>query len=336
MAPNEQMQTAELNVVVTMDSGSSGWGCLAPDPSLRVGRIQFHLNPPEPMKADFWIVFANARPLDRIHCAPENTLLIVGEPAEKKIYPRPYYRQFYHVVDTHDGSQHPRLRMHAPCFSWHVGLNHSRHAFDYGYAELSVLARPEKVENKLSVVCSDAAHTEGQRQRLAFLENLKHHLGDRLVHFGRGFRPVEDKMDAILGYRFHLVLENCQAPHYWTEKLADAYLGWAFPFYVGCPNLEDYFPESAFTRVDVTQAEAAAQQIISALDNEVTETEQRAVAGARQQVLTVYNPWMQWAKWAAQLHQPDAVGRWVTLRSHKAFRPFPRNLIYRIRQCMRS
>lgn len=315
-----------------MASGSSGWDRLCPDSGLRVGRCRFLLNPEVVCEADFWIVFANARSADQVLCAPENTLLIVGEPAEKKIYPLRYYRQFHHLVDTHEGSKHPRCILHAPCFSWHVGLDHSRHEFDYGYAELSALARPQRVDNRISVVCSDAAHTPGQRQRLAFLDVLKRCLGDRLVHFGRGFEPVGDKMDAILGYRYHLVLENCQVPHYWTEKLADAYLGWAFPFYVGCPNVGDYFSEEAFARIDVTQPEAAARQIERALDTDVTEAEQCAVADARDQVLNVYNPWVQWAKWADQLHCPSAAARWVTLRSHKAFRPFPQNLIYRLRQ----
>jgi hypothetical protein len=41
-------------------------------------------------------------------------------------------------------------------------------------------------------------------------------------------------------------LENSQSPHYWTEKLTDAYLGWAFPLYVGCPNVGDYFAKESF------------------------------------------------------------------------------------------
>ena len=323
----------ELTVVVTMASGSSGWEQLCPHPELKVGRCRFLLNPTETCRADFWIVFANARPADAMVCAPENTLLIVGEPAEKKIYPLQYYRQFFHVVDTHEGAGHPRCHLHAPCFSWHVGLNHQTAHFDYGYEDLARESPPAHLSDRISLVCSEAAHTPGQVEWLHFLEQLKARMGDRIVHFGRGFQPVSDKMEAIRGFRLHLVLENCQAPHYWTEKLSDAYLGWSFPYYAGCTNLGEYFDPAAFCRVDLNAADVVAAKISEHLKTPVSERESRLVAGARDRILNVYNPWVQWARWAEQLYDPAASPKPICLRSHKAFRPFPQNLIYRAKSC---
>lgn len=319
-----------------MASGSSGWERLCPDPGLRVGRCRFLLNPEGVFEADFWIVFANARSADQVVCAPENTLLIVGEPAEKKVYPYKYYRQFHHVVDTHEGSKHPRCILHAPCFSWHVGLDHQTAHFEYGYRELSQEPPPDPLENRISVVCSDAAHTPGQVQRLHFLEQLKARLGDRLAHFGRGFQPVSDKMAAIRGYRLHLVLENCRTAHYWTEKLSDAYLGWSFPYYSGCTNLEAYFDSAAFHAVDLAGVDAVAAAIHEHLDRPVSIEERAAVGIARDGILNRYNPWVQWARWAEQLHDPAARSKPLCLRSHKAFRPFPQNLIFRLKSSLSS
>src|SRR5437667_94736 len=68
---------------------------------------------------------------------------------------------------------------------------------------------------------------------------------------GRGIRAIEDKADGILPYRYHVALENSQFPDYWTEKLADAFLGFAHPLYWGCPNLERYFPAQSFTALNI-------------------------------------------------------------------------------------
>ena len=56
--------------------------------------------------------------------------------------------------------------------------------------------------------------------------------------------PIEDKFDALIGYKYHLALENSVIPDYWTEKLADSLLAWCKPIYYGCPNINDYFSSS--------------------------------------------------------------------------------------------
>lgn len=324
-----------LRVVVTIDSKVSGFELLAPGGVLgenpRVGRCDFFLNPAEPVDADFWIVFANARPSDEMRCAPENTLFIAAEPEEKKVYPKRFYTQFHHIIDTHKRSEHPRVTLHAPCLSWQFGYNHSLVKFETGYQELIGMDSLETVKNKVSVVCSDAAFTPGQRERLRFLARLKERLGDNLVHFGRGFEPIDDKKDAIQGYRFHLAMENCRARHYWTEKILDAYLGWAFPLYIGCPNLDEYFPDDSFLRLDIASPDEAADRILAMLAKPRDEAEAAAIAKGRELALNKYNPWIMWAKWAEEFHDPRAKSGNLVIRSHKAFRPFPRGHMYRFK-----
>ena len=322
---------SRLRVVVTIDTKVTGWDLLAPEGYPRVGRCEFILNPEEPVDADFWIVFANARPCDEMRCAPENTLFIAGEPEEKKLYPSGFYAQFHRIIDTHFRSGHPEVTLHAPCLSWHVGYDHEHSAYEFGYAKLAAMERPREVENKVSVVCSDAAFTPGQRKRLKFLDQLKERLGDKLVHFGRGFQPVADKLDAIRGYRFHLVMENCRVPHYWTEKISDAYLGWSFPFYVGCPNLHEYFPDSSFINLDIADPARAAARIESILEVQRGEEEIAAIAEGRNLVLGKFNPWRAWAGWAEEFHDPLAPSGKIVIHSHKSFRPFPRGFIYRLK-----
>ncbi len=334
--PDSRIHSKYLRVVVTTDSRVSGLGKIAPEYSEgknpKIGRCEFFLNPKEEMEADFWIVFANARPMEKMRCSPENTLFIAAEPESKKVYPKAFYRQFHQIIDTHKQSGHPRVTLHAPCLSWQFGFNHLSSNIEIGFRELEAMKAPEAVLNKVSVVCSNASFTIGQRERLAFLKRLKEKLGDRLVHFGRGFEPIDDKSAAIQGYRFHLAMENCRAPHYWTEKILDAYLGWAFPLYIGCPNLDEYFPKNSFIALDIKSPDHAADRIAALLDLPREPEEIQAVGRAREQVLYRYNPWVAWARWAEMFYNPTAKPTETMIRSHKAFRPFPRGLIFRIKR----
>jgi hypothetical protein len=293
--------------------------------SMRWGACEFVLNPPDDdrEKYDYWIVaHANAPEPIRGWCAPSNTLFISGEPPSKKIYPPLFYRQFHRIVDTHRLSGHPRVTEHAPGIFWHVGYDQTTAGYRFGYDHLSALARPAK-ENKIAVVCSDAQGTVGQRRRLALLARLKAQFGDRIVHFGKGFTPINDKMDAFLPCRYNLVLENSNSDHYWTEKLSDAYLSWSHPVYVGCGNLEDYFAANSFTRLDVGDHDGAARIVQGLLAKPETDAEISAVGKARAQILEQYNPFALFAAWAEAYHESASPQR-LTLRSHQAFRSWMR------------
>lgn len=323
----------EILVRTNMDCAPGGMELLTPGSRLQWGNCRFDFNPGEGGRADFAVVLGNAHPRDRFGCAPENTLFIAGEPLAKKLYPQAFYRQFGHVVDSHPASHHPNLHVSALGLNWHVGLNRSSNSYRYGYDYLSALTCPDK-QNRIAVVCSNASKTEGQRQRLALLDGLKRRLGERLVHFGRGFESIDDKMDGILPYRFHLVLENSVLPNYWTEKLADAYLGWAYPVYLGCPNVGNYLPADALVSINDLDVGAAAARIAGLLDQPLDPQREAALAEARSRVLNVYNPFAWAAHWAGQLYRPNLPEKTVTLRSHKAFRSFVRGHLFRLRNAL--
>lgn len=283
---------------------------------------EFVVNPPADDPCDFWIVCAYAHERETATVAPENTLFINGEPLEKKKYPRAFYQQFGRVVDTHSHSRHPHLELHASCLGWGVGGR---------YDPFAQMERPQKI-NRVGVVCSSTAQTDGQRKRLKFLAQLKAALGDDIAHFGRGFQPLEKKLDGILPYRFQLVLENCVADHYWTEKLADAYLGWGFPLYAGCPNLESYFDPAAFQRVSLEEPEQAIRLIRKLLATPESTAEIEAVRGARARILNDYNIISRCAT-LARRHYVAQPKQAVTLRDYKFFRTraLPRRILSRLR-----
>lgn len=302
---------------------------LSPEPAMIFGKWKVLLNPEPGTECDFWIVYTVSRARDMMRVAPENTLYAAGEPPSKKVHPRAFYSQFHRVHSCNPGDPHPRVETGAPCLNWHVGLDHTNHGYLFGHAHLKALPVPEKT-NKISVVCSNLSATEGQRERLAFLSALKERLGDDLVHFGRGFEPIADKFDAILPFAFNLVLENSRTPHYWSEKLADAYLGHAFPFYLGAPNLVEYFPTDAFEAVDPGDPDGTAEKISGMLNDGLPSARANAVAEARERVLGEYNFFNNLVRLATRHHDGHAAKKTVRIWSHKAFRKFPKNLIFRI------
>jgi hypothetical protein len=112
---------------------------------------------------------------------------------------------------------------------------------------------------------------------------------DRVDVFGRGIRDIKDKWEAIAPYRYHIAIENSVVPHYWTEKLADTYLGGAFPFYHGCPNIGDYFPGESLAPIDIRDPDRAIQTIEAVIESGAFERSGPALAQAKERVLDEYN-----------------------------------------------
>jgi hypothetical protein len=144
-------------------------------------------------------------------------------------------------------------------------------------------------QSELSVICSAKTLSIDHNRRLLFVSKLKTLLGERLHWYGRAVRDVADKADAIRPYRYHIVLENNFLDHFWTEKIADAYLGLAFPFYSGCPNLGEYFDPKAFEYIDIDDPIGAAEKIESALASNAFESNLASLREARRKVMFEYN-----------------------------------------------
>lgn len=325
----------KLVVAVTTSVSHGDLQRLCPGGLLQWGDCVILLNPSRGTQCDYWIVWVGSRDRDQIRVAPANTLFIAGEPPSKKIYPSDFYEQFHRVVSNHPDDPHPRVTTSAPGLNWHVGLDRKQDRYFYGYDELSQLVAGQK-SKKISVVCSNLTTTEGQRKRLLFLEKIKDEMGDQIVHYGRGFQPIADKMDAILPHRFHLVLENSCSIDYWTEKLSDAYLGWAYPIYAGCPNLADYFPERGFTAINLDQMDQSIAKIRQLMSGIPDATEGMIMAECRRRILNDYNPFARFAYWAQRFYQDGLPQRLVPITSHRAFRPFPQNIIHRIKTYIKS
>ncbi len=58
---------------------------------------------------------------------------------------------------------------------------------------------------------------------------------------GRGYKPFEQKHEALAAYRYSVVIENVREPSYFTEKLIDCLLCNTVPIYWGAPDIGSFF-----------------------------------------------------------------------------------------------
>ncbi len=269
-----------------------------------LGRVQFvlasqasHSFPSFPSPAETssaWLVVFDEAPAGFSTTVPrERRILFVTEPPEIKKYPRSYLGQFGTVVSPYDlrGVERRSMVISNPCLSWHYGVERSSgkniSKFSNIY-ELRTFPMPEK-PGLVSVVCSSKTATTAQRARLALVRMLKERLGDALHVYGREFNPVDDKMSAIAPYKDHVVLENNYLDNFWTEKLSDAWLGWALPLYLGAPNLGAVCPAPGFVPLPLGDLEACAQSILSAIKSRLWEARQAELALCRNWMMETTN-----------------------------------------------
>jgi hypothetical protein len=242
---------------------------------------------------------------EELACSREHTLLVTFEPSSVKIYGDDYTRQFGAVLTSQPewALRHPRRIFSQPALHWYYGVGtRGIVPFDAILAESA-----ETKTHDVSMVFSPKAmrHTF-HHHRAHFMRELVKRMPE-LETFGRQTtRPLDDKAECLRGYRYHVAIENFIGPHHWTEKLADAYLGLALPFYCGCPNLADYFPEDSFIRIDTRDVEGAVATMRRAVANREFEKRLPAIIEAKRRVMYEYNLFAVAAREIVRLHRVGA------------------------------
>lgn len=219
---------------------------------------------------------------EELACPRANTILVTWEPSSVTRYGKAFAAQFGHVLTSQEETvlPHPNAIRSGGANFWMYGDSYANIHSDKPYPKTKLI----------STICSTKrqAYTMHAR-RYAFTQRLKARLPELEV-FGRGVRAIEKKSEALNPYKFHLAVENHIAAHLWTEKLADAFLGFTVPIYCGCPNVFDYFPKGSVIPIDINDFEGSWETIRRALSAE-GEYERRleAVVEARRRVLEDYN-----------------------------------------------
>ncbi|NBW49211.1 MAG: hypothetical protein EBR49_03815 [Betaproteobacteria bacterium] len=240
-----------------------------------------------------WLVVFSAWPEVPLNTSVPRArrIFVAGEPESFHRYQSRFLEQFGTVITTQRGTQHAGAIHDQPAINWFAGVR-----FQDGVQRLAPMLNfsdfeaGNPVKTKLcSVVCSTNATTKGHRQRMAFVDLLERELGDRIDFYGRGRRDVSDKDEALADYRFHIALENSVHRDYWTEKLADPFLRGCYPIYYGCPNLEDYFPQGSFSRIDISRPREALATVSAMLEGDEDLRHAAQLGEAKRRILYEYN-----------------------------------------------
>jgi Glycosyltransferase family 10 (fucosyltransferase) C-term len=272
---------------------------------------RFVVNPREG-KFDGIVVVQSTRSLNRVYslvAPPTRTLLVLKEPPDILFLPTSYTKQFYCTLGQ-DNRVHSKVKIFSQSgHHWFVEINIRE------FNQIS--ARPK---NKLiSAVVSNKSDTEGHYQRLQFMKALKQHFGDQLDWFGRGIKDLgTEKIAGLLDYKYHIVLENSCREHYWTEKLADAFVSNCFPFYWGAPNVYDYFPLEALRTIDIYDIPNSIQVIERAISDNAYDQAQESLLEARSKISSIFHPYQTYLDTLDSLPLTDPCK--VIIKPHNEFR----------------
>jgi hypothetical protein len=94
-----------------------------------------------------------------------------------------------------------------------------------------------KTQN-FSIIASEKRQTHGHQLRHEIVKQFK---GAGMNVFGRGYRPVQFKHEALAPFYCSVVVENGQLDDLFTEKIIDCFLTGTIPVYWGTKAIGNYF-----------------------------------------------------------------------------------------------
>jgi hypothetical protein len=250
-------------------------------------------------ECDWWIVLhgSGLRVTETVKCDPSHTIYVSMEPNEIIGNISDGFRnQFSHIVSTDRSIAHKNI-FYKFFHSWWVGMSvkHTKgqHYFEptcnYDYDAFSNIEFKDKLD-RISIVTSTRNVMQGHTDRLRFIDKLMaSSLSSSIDLYGGGFNPIDDKLDAIKNHKYHLVIENDIIDDYWTEKIADSFLGEALPIYHGAPNIEKYFSRQSLIEVDVRNIDSTIRSMSNTLEYNIYEKSRPAIIESKNLILNRYN-----------------------------------------------
>lgn len=152
-------------------------------------------------------------------------------------------------------------------------------------------------DNTISVVLSSNYSLDGHKKRIDFIKYLEnHHENIKLdiysatndFNFKNYKGPIDDKSSAMIPYKYHFNCENTFTNNYITEKFTDGILCENYLFYGGAPNINNVYPGSSYTLLDMNDFEKSAQMIIDCINDNVFDRELDNIRKLKQYILNTY------------------------------------------------
>ena len=103
-----------------------------------------------------------------------------------------------------------------------------------------------KKRKLISIIQTKKSYCTEHDKRNEILNKLKQEFGKYIEVYGRDYKYVSDKLNALKEFYYHISIENYFGKNFWTEKLSDPLISRTNPIYLGCSNINDYFPKNNF------------------------------------------------------------------------------------------
>lgn len=266
------------------DSIPNDWELIFPSREEKLSDI-----PADWLISDFWFEEIKTR------IPRERRILLMTEPDDILPMPVKFLNEFGYILSPSPIKGFKGKHVAAPpCFPCTMDIDPcamAHHpALTWSREELMHMPMPEK-NRDVSVICSTKMMAPGQTKRRQFVQELKNLLEDRLDVYGRGINFIEKKADAILPYKYHIVIENCfNQPGWWTEKLSDAYWGYSFPVYIGNERVEQDFPKGSMLVLNVNEPVEAARKLADLVNHNLYDQLLPSIQEARQLLTDKWHP----------------------------------------------
>ena len=104
-----------------------------------------------------------------------------------------------------------------------------------------------KKNKLLSIVASNKNYAPGHKLRHEVISKKPH---KNLELWGSGYKwfsdDPQDRIKPFKDYMYTIVIENCQQPNYFTDKIIDCFASGVIPIYWGDPNIGNHFNKNGF------------------------------------------------------------------------------------------
>jgi len=222
-------------------------------------------NSDEDIKWDCVVVFQNVKKPLSLNCADGNLLYFCGEPPMMAPCPHAFTEQFDQIILPHPSVQHKNKTRSHGFLNWSLGFGSITRDNKYDYQSLASL-EPKKTK-MISVVTSNQNILPGHQRRLQIVEKLQKDYPGIIDFYGRGYKTIDYKAEALEDYMFHICMENSFIPDYWTEKFSDPVLAQSVPIYAGCTNIERYVGDTGYYKFDINNYETLKRIVDTILVN---------------------------------------------------------------------
>jgi hypothetical protein len=183
----------------------------------------------------------------------KNSLLIACEPPSVHVYPQKYVNQFEHLICPDVNIKHQNKIKITPFFPWHIGHNRDVNLIEKDINFKSLLNKKFSKKKKISVIQSDKIFCKEHEIRKKIIDAIVNEFKSEIDVYGVGFQKevVSDKINVLANYHYHICIENFFSNDFWTEKLSDPIIARTNPIYLGCQNLNQYFPDNFILLKDI-------------------------------------------------------------------------------------